>query len=416
MSSSHPPRSLIDRTGAASRAAWRTLLALGTLLHLVACGDVGERRAHLTVGTYWGGAANQTLHRELIRIAQDLGSVDIDVRHFSYAGLDDYLSKNQPREAQDTVDLAVVPSDWLGQLAQREIIGEVPSARVEAMRRKLVGQSLLAVSDGGQVLAFPLSADVDALVYDPGVFPSSPRTIDDVLSASLPPSVIPFALNLADPAQLAPFVSALQGSLVDRDDNLLWRDHDVVEALHRLRPAWGSPERWAACHGVDLESLQLQLFAEGKLASFVAGPWLLQALEDTDRPFRVIPIPKPAGAPFPARSLVEYQCLVVARETHWGDLALEVASRLLDQSANQRITRATRRLPVLMGAYEAQPAATSAGTFGFLHTLEEGQVLPPTARWSEGFARARDRLARLTHLSQPPAPDELVRLVGEEQP
>ncbi|MFI5143141.1 MAG: hypothetical protein ACHQHM_03835, partial [Thermoanaerobaculales bacterium] len=165
---------------------------------------MSERRAHLTVGTYWGGAATQTLHRELIRIAQDLGSVDIEVRRFNYSGLNDYLSKNQPREAQDTVDLAVVPSDWLGQLAQREIIGEVPSARVETMRRKLVGQSLLAVSDGGQVLAFPISADVDALVYDPGVLPFSPRTIDDVLSASLPAGVIPFGLNLADPMQLAP--------------------------------------------------------------------------------------------------------------------------------------------------------------------------------------------------------------------
>ncbi|MFI5165520.1 MAG: extracellular solute-binding protein [Thermoanaerobaculales bacterium] len=389
---------------------------MASLLHVVGCGDLSERRAHLTVGTYWGGAATQTLHRELIRIAQDLGSVDIEVRRFNYSGLNDYLSKNQPREAQDTVDLAVVPSDWLGQLAQREIIGEVPSARVETMRRKLVGQSLLAVSDGGQVLAFPISADVDALVYDPGVLPFSPRTIDDVLSASLPAGVIPFGLNLADPMQLAPFVNALQGSLVDRDGNLLWRDQDVIEAVRRLRPAWASPERWAACHGVDLESLQLQLFADGKLASFVAGPWLLQALEDANRPFRVIPVPRLAGAPYPARALVEYQCLVVARESRWGDLALEVASRLLDQDANQRITRATRRLPVLLGAYESQPAATSAGTFGFLHALEEGQFLPPTARWSEGFARTRDRLTRMTHLLQPPSPNELARLIGEEQP
>jgi ABC-type glycerol-3-phosphate transport system substrate-binding protein len=274
---------LLRALGARRRPSWRTLLALASSLYLAGCGDVSERRAHLTVGTYWGGAAIQTLHRELIRIAQELGSVDIDVRPFSYPGLDDYLSKNQPREAQDTVDLAVVPSDWLGQLAQREIIGEVPSARVEAMRRKLVGQSLLAVSDGAQVLAFPISADVDALVFDPGVFPSSPRTIDDVLSATLPPGVIPFALDLADPVQLAPFVSALQGSLVDRGGHLLWRDQEVVETVRRLRPAWASPERWAACHGVDLESLQLQLFAEGKLASFVAGPWLLQALEEANR-------------------------------------------------------------------------------------------------------------------------------------
>ena len=49
------------------------MLALG-------CRDASEGRAHLVVGTFWAGAGEQALQRELIRIAHDLGPVNIEVR------------------------------------------------------------------------------------------------------------------------------------------------------------------------------------------------------------------------------------------------------------------------------------------------------------------------------------------------
>lgn len=409
----------MDRPGpppGAQTARGRNVRAFGVAaaalaLSMSGCRDADQQHAHLTVGTYWGAVATQALHRELIRIAQDLGSVDIDVRLFSYTGLDDYLSKNQPHGAQETIDLAVVPNEWLGQLAQREVIGEVPTARVEMLRRTLVGQSVLAVSDANQVLGFPVSAEVVALVYDPAAFPGPPRTLEDLLFARLPAGVVPMALDVANPAHIAPFVTALQGSLVDRDGNFLWRGTQVLEAVRRVSPAWQSPDRWLVCQGVDVESLQVELFAEGRLASFIAGPWLLPALEDGKRPFRVIPIPRPSGAPYPARALVGYQCVVVTRESRWSDLALEVAARLLGEDVNQRLNRSTRLLPVLLSAYESERGVTSPGTFGFLRALEEGQFLPPTAHWSEGFARIRERLVGLTGRPDPPTLKELTQLV-----
>jgi len=409
---SPPARFAVTRCARPSSLRRAGALAAGLALLAAACGDGIDQRAHLTVGTCWEATSTQALHRELIRIAQEIGSVDIDVRQFSYASLDDYLSKNQPHGGREALDLAVVPNEWLGQLLQRGIIGEVPTARVEMLRRRLVGQAVLAVSDADQVLGFPINADVVALVYDPALFPGPPRTLDDLLSAHLPAGVAPIALDVANPAHLAPFVNATQGSLIDRDGNFLWRDADVLAAVERLAPAWQSPDRWLLCHGADVESLQLQLFAEGKLASFVAGPWLLKALEETERPFRVIPIPRPSGAPYPARALVGYQCVVATRESRWGDLALEVAARLLSPEANRRLDLATRRLPVLLSAYESEQAGASPGTFGFLHALEEGQFLPPTAHWSEGFARARERLAELTGRGLPPSLKELRPLLA----
>lgn len=391
-------------------------LGLTAALLAPACRPGGEKPAHVTVGTSWGGPAAEALHRELLRIAEQLGSVTVEVRTYSSYGLADYLSKNQPQGGEGMLDLVVVPNDWLGQLAERGTIGELPSARVDAMREVLVRQAVLAVTDRDKVLAFPMSAETLALVYDPQRFPSPPRSIDEILATPMPAGTIPLAVNLSSPYHLAPLVSAFQGSLVDVDGNLVWRDDVLLEVLRRTAVSWQSPGGWRCSSGEDLESLQLQLFADGKLASFIAGPWLLEALEASGRPFAVAPVPAFADAANPARALVGYQCVAVAKDSPWVDLGLAIGANLLDSEANERLNRSTRRLSVLIGSFRSQKAMASRGTVGFLRALEQGQFFPAAAHWSDSFQRAGERLQRVTRRPRPPTEDELPRLVVGSQP
>ena len=357
------------------------------------------------MGTFWGGAANLALQRELIRIGNELGPVTVEVRSLGIASLHDYVAHAQRHGARDALDLAIVPHEWLGQLTQRETIGELPSERVVVLKQRLLRQALLAVSEGERVFGYPISAEVVALVYDPAAFPYPPRSMDEVLGGRYAPGELPFALDLSSPTALAPLVGSIQGTMVDGDGNLVWRPDAVRDVLRRLRPAWGSPGGWRACRGSDLQSLQVQLFAAGKLASFVAGPWLLQALEDTGHPFAVTPVPAFDGAT-PARALVGYECAVVLRESHWGDLALEVGARLLREEANERINIATGHLPVLLSAYESRHGVATAGSFGFLRALEQGTFAPSTASWDETLATAQRQLAGFVSRSRPPTLDE----------
>ncbi|MGD1146349.1 MAG: extracellular solute-binding protein [Thermoanaerobaculaceae bacterium] len=393
------------RPGSVSRRRKRPAELAIVLVALLtgACQDAGESRAHLAVGTFWGGQASQALQRELIRISRDLGPVSIEVRTFGMAALNDYLSRPQPLAGRESLDLAIVPHHWLGQLAQRDVIEELPSERAQVLRQKLVGQALLAVSDGDRVFGYPISAEVLALVYDPTIFPYPPRTIDEILSTRFQAGVLPFALDISSPQALVPLVGSLQGTLIDADGSLVWRPAVVMETLERLRPVWGSSGGWRAFRGSDLESLQVQLYSAGKLASFVAGPWLLQALEEGGRPFAVMPIPGFAGAPARARALVGYQCIVVSRGSRWGDLALEVGAQLLREDSSDRINQATRRLPVLLRAYESKQGLTSAGSFGFLRALEQGQFVPGTPHWAEEMQKAEQQLEEFASHAQPPA-------------
>ncbi len=405
------PRGRNRRRGASLCAAVALLSAGAT-----ACRDASERGAHLTVGTYWGGAASASLHRELIVVARDIGNVTVDVRPFSPAALNDFLLKGQAKGGQETLDLAVVPHDWLARLEQRDLIEEVPAERVQTLRQKLVAQALLATTEGERVLGYPIGAEVLALVYDPAVLPTPPSTIEEVLSAPSPGGVLPFALDVSKASHLAPFVSSLQGSLVDQQGNLVWRDDAVTEVLVHLRPVWQRNGGWRSCRGADLESLQVQLYAEGKLSSFIAGPWLVRALEEVGRPFCVVPIPPIAGAPHASRALVGYDCMVVSRESRWTDLALEVGARLLMEESNERISRATGRLPVLMGTYESRKGLKGSAGVGFLRALEAGQFIPSTTQWGDEIGRAEAQLLLLSNRPQPPSLLEMRNLLAGGNP
>jgi maltose-binding protein MalE len=394
----------------------RRLVAAAALVVAVACQPGGERRAVITVGTTWSGPSGEALARELLRIGGDLRSASLSVRTFSPAGLADYLTQEQAPDGEAPIDLVIVPNDWLGRLADRGIIGELPQARVETLQDTLVRQALLAVSDRDEVLAYPISAEVLALVYDPLRFPSPPRTIDDLLRARLPAGAIPFATDVGSAYHLAPLMSSYQGSLMDARGDLVWDGNVLGATLRRLAPEWSRDSAWRAFAGDDLASLQLQLFAEGRLASFPTGPWMLEALEECGHPFAVTPMPTFADAPHHAHALVRYQCAAVLRGSRWADLALEIGARLLEPSCNERLTHASRSLPVLLGAYKTEAAMASPGVVGFLRALEGGQAFPTSSAWGEAFQRASQRLQRLAHRSTPPTAREVETLLAEGSP
>lgn len=390
--------------GARSARARRAGVAwlLPAVLILAACGNTGRNTARITVGTFWGGNAAEALHRELLTVAREMGTVTVEVRSFTFNGFSEYLFESQPRTSDEALDIFVVPNDWLGRLWQRRIIAEVPPSQVERVGDQLVRQALLTVTDEDHVLGFPVAAEVLALVYDPARFPSPPTTLEEVISTDLPPRVLPLALDIGSPYYLAPLVSSLQGLLVDSAGGLSWRSDILLDTVERLRPAWDQHDAWLVWRGRDIESLQFQLFTEGRLAAFVTGPWLLQALERSGRPFAVVPIPPFANAPYEPRAFLGYQCIAVSRSSPWVDLALEMAGTLCRRDVNERLNRDTRRLPVLLASYQSQRAMATAGTVGFLRALEEGQLFPSEARWGDAFQRASERLQRLAARTSPP--------------
>lgn len=222
-------------------------------------------------------------------------------------------------------------------------------------------------------------------------------------------------MDLGNPYHLAPFLSSLQGYLLAPDGSMVWPRAATTDCINRLAPAWRRTGAWPAFHGEGVQSLQLQLFAEGRLASFVAGPWLLPALDGLTRRYAVMPVPPFAGAAHPARSMVSYQCVVVSRRSPWIDLALEVGVRLLADDPSANLAQATHLLPVLAAAYRNEQGA-AAGRVGFLRALEAGQAFPVAPHATEEFKSMSSRLRAVSARSTPPTAAEIAQTFAGEAP
>jgi arabinogalactan oligomer/maltooligosaccharide transport system substrate-binding protein len=381
------------------------------LLVTSACRGRAPERVQLNLGTAWEAGAALVLHRQLLEAAKGAGPIDVQVHALSSTALYDYLFRHQTRGDMQSLDLAVVPSEWLGTLADRGILAEVPSQIVETLDRRVMPQALLAARTGEAVLGLPIGAEVHALVYNPRFFPREPRTLEEILSLSLPRGVLPIALDISNAHHLAPFVSSLQGPLARSDGSFGWQRASLLESLVRLSPIWQTRQAWSSCRGDGVESLQLQLFVEGRLASFVAGPWMLDALESVGAPYAVMPVPPFASTTHTAAALVSYQCIAVLRRSPWSDLAFELSSRLLDDGPSRALNQAARRLPVLQRAYRVDPSATP-GYVGFLRAHEDGQGLPNTLHWQEHFKELSAQLQALSRHEQPPSHADLVKAFG----
>lgn len=392
-------------------APLRVVCALALLA--LSCQPSGDNRARLVVATSWGPAAAAVLHRELLSIAKELEVVDVELRALSVSGLQDSLSRGLAAGDENRPDLVIVPNAWLGQLAQRGSITELPMSRVAHLQEQLVGQALLAVSERDRVLAFPVSAEVLALVYNPHYFTSPPASIEELLATPLPPGTLPFACDLMNPFHMVPLLGTPEASEFTSGEGLTWSRASLAELFSWLEPIWKQEGAWRACRGEDLESLHVQLFAEGRLASFLGGPWLLEALDRTGQPVAVEPIPSLSRGGAPGHSLVSYQCAAVLQQSAWVDLALDLGERLTDQNTNDRLNRLTRRLPVRADAYRSQEAVRSAGTVGFLRALENGRPLGATTTSLQALDNLADLLRQLTLRASPPtAADSRKLLTG----
>jgi len=361
------------------------------------------------VATSWGPLAATSLQQELLAIAADLGAVDIDIQVLDAQVLHELLTRQAPAAEELTVDLAVVPNDWLPQLAQRGVLAELPPSRIATLQEHLLGQAVLAVTEGSRVLAFPLSGEVVAFVYNSRFFPSPPRSLAEVIaSPSLPPGVVPFAFDLSSPQHTVPLAASLGGLVPDETGVPPVTPALVTDLLQHLAPLWSNASAWRLFRGDDLESLHVQLFAEGRLASFIGGPWLLEALEPTGQPLGVLPIPPMTAGGATGGAFVGYQCVSVLQTTPWLDLALEVGARLSTGDANDRLNRVIRRLPVRAEAYRSRSSIQTSGALGFLRALEEGRSLPANAAGLQRLRELGDVLAGYAVKPTPPTSSALV--------
>jgi arabinogalactan oligomer/maltooligosaccharide transport system permease protein len=173
----------------------------------------------------------------------------------------------------------------LGDFHERGIVAAVPfSLAPEAYADKLTA----AVSVGGEVLGVPLSQKCLALYVNTSLVATPPTTLEQIADLRLPTGVFPLAYEARGAYAHAAVLAAFGGALLDvtRDDY----GFEGPAAARSLELVAALIEAGVVPEDAD-GALVTKLFASGKAATVISGPWLEADLSGKSVPHTVTLLP-----------------------------------------------------------------------------------------------------------------------------
>lgn len=277
------------------------------------------------------------------------------------------ISENLPAQflnAQQTgngPDVVVGAHDSIGNLVLNGAIVPVPADPAD-----LAGYSDAAVQATtyeGRLYGIPYGMEALALYRNTAVAPAQPKTLDDAIAAgraAVKAGKVDAALNLpvgaaGDAFHLQPLLTSMGGYLFGYDPATGYDPADI---------GIGGPGSIAAAQkisqlakaGVLRSSIDggnnIPLFADGKAAFMVSGPWALAILKDSGVEYAVQPIPGFAGHEA-AQPFLGVQAFMIAAEANNLPLAQEfVTVGVNSESAMTTLFEATRLPPAMVAVQE----------------------------------------------------------------
>ncbi|MGQ9752302.1 MAG: extracellular solute-binding protein [Thermoanaerobaculaceae bacterium] len=348
-------------------------LPLVFLLSLSVSCQVPTADVKLTVVTALPPSVAITLYRQISPLAQKLAKVNVEIIPLPEFTLKETIMATAAVGAWPW-DLAIVPSSWLRVLARQQVILEVPGHHVQQMEEATALPALLGMQVDGRTMAYPIAADVVALIFNASLVPKEPSCLAELGHLSLPPGTMPLALNLTEYSLALPLLASAVGATTTLEESKL---SEALAALRQqLSPALGHGETWKLCLEPQAEAVFAQLFAEQRLAAFVGSPKVLGVLAASKVPFRVVPVPPPCpNCPAP-RPWASFLTAVVNVACPYPDLAQRVGLELAIHQENLAMNLAMRTLPVLAGDESAKLLGDFPELFGFYRALAAAQLTP----------------------------------------
>ena len=193
-------------------------------------------------------------------------------------------------------DLFLETHERLGVYLREGLVAPLGGAFPDEDASAYDATAVRAMTLDGTRYGIPLSSKCLALFVNEDLVPASsgaPATIEDVLALkpSLPPGAYPLVYDMTTAFFHAPFLHAFGGRLIDDDGRFAFFGPSAARSLDFVRGLVANkdvPEEPSS-------ALVAQLFAGGRAATAIEGPWLVGDLKERVR-FRVEPLPRIAAA------------------------------------------------------------------------------------------------------------------------
>lgn len=276
-------------------------------------------------------------------------------------------------------DLTVGAHDWVGSFVQAGVVDTIDLGDKASEINQL---ALDGFTYEGQLYALPYSLETLALVQNTDlVGEDAPATWDDMIAAGKAsgaerPFVINTALQVGDAYTMYGFQTSFGAPVFESEGNAFTTEVGMGGAAGEEFATWlganGEKGTGIISTTVDYD-INNQLFASGKAAYTVVGPWAIAALTADGVPIKVNPIPTAGGetaAPF-----VGVQGLYLSAESKNKLVAQAfLVDYLATDEAQKALYEADPRIPAWNSL--AEEVASDPVTAGFMASAENGAPMP----------------------------------------
>jgi arabinogalactan oligomer/maltooligosaccharide transport system permease protein len=189
-------------------------------------------------------------------------------------------------------DLFLGPHNRLGEYLLHALVAPAGDAFPGSDVAAYDGASVDAITHDGERWAVPLSMKCAALYVNPSLMPEPPRTLEELVraKATLPAGVWPLAYESENVYYHAALLHAFGGTFFSADEGFAMIGPEAERSVDEAREL--------TSRGIVPQEpsgdLVKQLFAKGKAATAISGPWLAADLKDGT--YRVVPLPRVEGA------------------------------------------------------------------------------------------------------------------------
>ncbi len=363
-------------------------VAVATLASLTASPAVAQQPVELWHA--YSGAEEAALH-EAARSFEEASGGRYRVRLLAVA-FGAYLSKLEAAIPTGRgPDVFIDAHERLANYRRADLVEALPALSLVDLH---VDERYLApLRDEGTLYGVPLSLKCAALYVNTSLLPRPPPSLEALLAADLPAGTYPLVFEAENAYYVAALLHAYGGRLLDDDGSYGFVGPAAERTVETLRSMLRAGKLPQEANG----ELVGRLFASGRAAAAISGPWLAPQLEDV--PWRVVPLPYVEDAGAPMRPYVTVEAAFVARGA--GEGARELALFLTDaRGARIRAVRG-RQVVTQEQVWDDPEIGGDELLRTFRAAAEAGVVMPTHPHMRQVFEPAQRALRKALRTGEP---------------
>lgn len=354
--------------------------------------------------TIWADDTRTPVFQMLGELYTAMTGVPVEVVEVGFNDIRGQFTTAAP--AGEGPDIIIGAHDWVGELAANGLLAELSPPEEVKANYDPVG---LEAFTYGALYGLPYAREGVALVYNKALVPEPPATFEELVefARQFTDPTVPqygFAVQNPDPYHEFPFLSAFGGYIFGYDEEGKLNPCDVgldspgaIEGAEYLDSLF---EEGLLAAGMGWDTWT-SLFAEGRIAMVITGPWAIGIAQNAGIDVGVMPIPPIQG--HTPKPFVGVQGLMVSAFSPNLPLVEDFLYNFFSSQAVQlAMYMLDPRIPVFLPAFEVI-ATKDPINGGFAESLANGVPMPNIPEMSAVWGAWTDAMAAIGNQDLEPA-------------